>query len=475
VPGVQRSRLVLLILLAGCLGSPNAPPGPTPVPDAAALAKLIGTPIEVDHEHNDPTLHTGHVNLDFVAWSTLGVQLGVNGFANFVFYRDDDEDLVFAAVDGDTNGGFVIADVSNPRDIQPLGRYTIQGSGIQEVRVFPGGSYALMNVQKTPNAQQLGDAEGGKDCTVCLHVVDVRDRTKPTFVSAFAVDILGSHNMHIQTIDGVAYVFYVGQPVGNAPPGNYVGIARFVGSPGGPQLVKVAEYRNAEAPTDPKQSFPHDVYVEQHPLTNQWVMYVSHWEGGAITVDVTNPLAPRQLDVVKDPAPSDVSNIHWFAPEPRARGDRLIAWSAPEIGQLKTGSGVIRAYDATDPANLRQVGTWTLPGNVTIPNAFLMSPHITQVDMDRGLVAVAHYHAGVWVLNASDPAHPTALGYYLPHGDPDEPYAGPIWWKKPNFDPHGFGPNVYQARWKDGHLWVSDRGTGLYVLDYTGPVPGPLA
>jgi hypothetical protein len=472
---VRRARLLLLVLLAGCLGSPGGtPPSASPSLDAQALAQLIGAPIEVDHDHNDPLLHTGHVNLEFVSWSSLGVTLGQNGFANFVFYEDDDEDLAFVAVDGDATGGFVIADVSDPSHIRPLGRYTIQGSGIQEVRVFPEGRYAIMNVQKTPAVASLTDAEGGKDCTVCLQVVDVRDRAHPTFSSAFAVDVLGSHNMHIETIDGVVYVFYVGQPVGNAPPGNYVGIARYVEDPAGAHLVKVAEYRNNEAPTDPKQSFPHDVWVETHPFTHQKILYVSHWQGGAITVDVTNPLAPRQLDILKDPAPSEVANIHWFAPEPRPRGAKLIAWSAPEIGALKSGSGVIRAYDATDPADLRQIGTWTLPGNVTIPGAFLMSPHITQADMDRGLLAVAHYHAGVWVLDVTDPMAPHATAYYLPHGDPAQPYAGPIWWKKPNFDPHGYGPNVYQARWKDGHLWVSDRGTGLYVLDYTGPVPGPL-
>jgi hypothetical protein len=115
-----------------------------------------------------------------------------------------------------------------------------------------------------------------------------------------------------------------------------------------------------------------------------------------------------------------------------------------------------------------------LPGQVWIPGAYIFSGHITIPDMDRGLLAVSHYHAGVWVLDISDPEDPRHLAYYLPHTDPADPYLGPVWWKKPNFDPAGFMPNVYQARWHDDLLWVSERGSGLYVLEYTGPVPGAL-
>jgi hypothetical protein len=473
---VRAALLTLLVLTAGCFGAPPAPEAPSPQLDRAAITALIGAPIEVDHDHNDAHLHTGRLHLEHVAWNPLGVELGRNGFANFVFHETDRGRWIFIAVDGDADGGFLIVDADDPHDLQTVGRYWIRGSGIQEVRVVPGGRYAILNVQDTPATNTLLAPQGAQDCSVCLHVVDVLDPGEPRLSSVFAVDLLGSHNMHVHVIGSEVYVFYVGQPLTNAPPGNYVGIARFVETDAGAHLVKVAEYRHHDAYMDPKRSFPHDVIATIHPLTQQHLLWVSHWEGGAITVDVTNPLAPRELSVVKDPAPSDVANIHWYAPEPQPRGDRLFAWSAPEIGRLISGSGVIRAYDATDPGHVRQVGTWALPGNVTIPSRYIFSPHITDVDPLRGLVAVSHYHAGVWILDATDPTDAYALGYYLPHGDPAAPYDGALWWKKPNFSPEGYGPNVYQARWgSDGRLWVSDRGTGLYVIEYTGPVPGPLA
>jgi hypothetical protein len=471
---------VLALVLAGCVGPPSAPSGPdggAATFDAAAVEAALGAPLVLDHDHTRGSLHAGAFNVDFVAWSSLGVTLGENGFANFVFWNSTGEQLAFVAIDGDaTGGGFVVADVRDPRHIVPLGRYQVKGSGIQEVRAFPDGSRVVMNVQELPSAGVLTDVQGLQDCGVCLHVVNVEDRAQPRLESVIPVAVVGSHNMEIATYGNDVYVFYVGQLTGHPkePVGNEVNIARLVQTPLGWQLVKVAEYRHAQAAAEVGLSFPHDVVVTEHPLTQQRIAWVSHWAGGAITVDVTDPLAPRELSVLADPAPSEVVDIHWYAPEPRPRGERLIAWSAPEIRTLGSGTGVVRAYDATDPAAVQQLGTWELPGDLVIPGQFLFSPHITQPDPERGLLAVSHYHAGVWVLDITNPERPRALGYYLPHGDPAQPYDGPIWWKKPNFDPDGFLPNVYQARWKDGLLWVTERGTGLYVLDYTGPVPGPV-
>ncbi len=454
-------------------------------PDAnGAVADLIGTPIVIDHDHNDHSLHTASHGIDFVSWSSLDVTLGDNGYANFVFWADEEagEDLAFVAIDGDDEGGFVIADVSNPRDVRVLSKTFIDGNSFQEVRVTPDGRYAVLNVQDIPEAGRLTSPDGAADCSICLHFWDISDRTSPRHAGAVPVELLGSHNMDFWQYDDGLYLFYVGQPLyfgseaRNPFPGNHVNVARVVESAGQISLVDVAELRLPEAYLDTERSFPHDVLVQQHP-DGRLLAYVSHWQGGAVVFDVSNLAGSTigPISVVDDPAPSEVSNIHWVMQEPRARADgRVIAWSAPEIGALESGSGVIRAYDVTDPGAMRQLGTWALPGEVTIPDRFIFSGHTTVPDMDRGLLAVAHYHAGVWILDITDPFTPTATAFYLPHGDPDTPYDGPIWWKKPNFSPDGYGPNVYQARWKDDLLWVTDRGTGFYVLDYTGAVPGPL-
>src|SRR5688572_20082001 len=112
--GSERVRAAALLLAfalgAGCLqqsdGDGRQPPEGTI--DHAAVAAAIGAPIAVDHDHTDAALHTGSHNVGLVAWSSLGVPLGRNGFANFVLVEEEERTLAFVASDGDTTGGFLI-------------------------------------------------------------------------------------------------------------------------------------------------------------------------------------------------------------------------------------------------------------------------------------------------------------------------------------------------------------------------------
>lgn len=485
--------LFIGLTLAGCLAeSPEgqatgASGGSLAQIDAAGnilhanIAAMIGEPIVMDHEvgdHNTAAVHQNSFNLEQLGWSALGVTIGNNGFANFVIHEDDDEILAFVAVDGDTEGGFAIADISDPANIELLGTYWSDGNSIQEVRVTPNGNYAVMNVQYLPGQRtpgQVSGSPGAEDCNVCIMVVDVRDRANPSLVSVFPVELLGTHNMEFEEYGNDLYLFYVGQPLylPYPDPGNHVYITRFVEEPTGARIVPVGDFSYNPVQKNGRV-FPHDVLVQDHP-SGAKVAYVAAWDGGMVMFDVTDPLMPFQLGIEATQEPSGALSVHWAIQEERARaGGKVYAWSVPEIGTLLTDSGVARAYDVTDPTNPFQVGTWGLPGNVSIEGQYRMSPHTTAPNMDLGIVAVTHYHAGVWLLDATDPTSPQALAYYLPTGPEDAPIDGPHWWKKPNFNPEGFGPNTYQARWHDGVLWITDRGTGLYALDYTGPVPGAL-
>lgn len=446
--------LFITLALAGCISS-----------EEPTVEKFdFTTAIEPYHDHNDATLHTGSHGIDFVNWSPLGVTLGGNGFANFVIWEGGDHVLALVAVDGDEEGGFVIADITDPLDIQVLGTYWVPGNGIQEVRITPNGKFAVMNVQNIPQ----GDVTAGLGaCEVCLHVVNIEDRTAPRLSSIMPVELLGSHNMHFEEQNGNLYLYAVAQPLGGTPiePGNHVWIYQFQELGTEALLLPVSQYAKNTI-NDVGRSFPHDVMVQEHPLTGQRIAYISHWDGGHVTVDVSNPLLPQELDIHADAAPSDALAVHWIWQEEWVRDDgRVIAWSAPEIGGLATGTGVIRALDVTNPADIQQIGTWELPGNVSIEGPYQFSPHTVFVDQATELAVVTHYHAGVWVLDVSNPENPVEVAFYLPHGNPEEPYLGEIWWKKPNFNPDGYGPNVYQARWHDGLLWVTDRGTGLYALE----------
>lgn len=445
--------VVLLMPLAGCLTNEDSADGALDDQDV----------LDLFHDHTDYSLHTRMEGVEFLAWDTLGMELGSHGFANFDRLDTAEGSRIAVAIDGDQDGGFVLANVADDGRLEVLGSYFAPGSGFQEVRFLPDGRHVLLNVQEIPGAAATSQGVE-RACSICIHIVSIEDPANPSLVGVLPVELLGTHNLQVVEYADAVYVFYVGQPLTNDPPGNFVGIARVVDGPTAPVLVPVNRFM-WDTSNDDGRSFPHDVLVQEHPLTNQMLAYVSHWNGGFQVWDVSEPLLPilEPLAVHQEAAPSLVKQTHWIMQETRVREDgRVIAWSAPEIGVLEEGTGVIRAFDVSDPTAIAQIGTWSLPGDLWIPGQYLLSPHIAIPHPDEDLLLVSHYHAGTWILDTSSPEAPKAVAVFEPHGDANAPYDGPFWWKKPNFDPEGFGPNVYMSRWVGDEVWITDRGTGFY-------------
>lgn len=460
----------LVALLAGCV-APSAPPA-APLPDAASLAAAIGEPVQMDHNHTDAAEHTGKHGLSLVNWSALIPQeLGKEGFAGLRLVGD----LAFLATDGD-HAGFLIVNVSDPAAPKLVAQYATPGGASQEAVPTPDGNWVFLNLQRQPAAQQVlaaplaGDGMG-------IQIVDTHDKAHPTLAAFVPVEVQGSHVMFFGEWRGKQYLIYNGQPareglptgqVYTEPVGNNVKIAQFEVTAAGPVLVPVSTFvlPDALAAQKPGGCFPHDQWAQEHPLTHQWLLYVAFWDCGAVLVDITDPATPTLLHVDDVMAPSTRNNIHFFRPDPSAREGKVVAWSGPEIDLSPGEPGYLRAYDVTKPASFGQIGHWRLPGRVENNQPFLMSPH--NFDFRGDLMAVAHYHAGVWVLNVSDPTQPFAVAFYEPHGNESAPFQGQIWRKTPNF-PEAYFPNVYDAKWfaaRDGqtYLLVSERGSGLYAL-----------
>ncbi len=481
----MRKALTLLtfiaLLSAGCLGAADLDAQSTSQGDApAAELEPIGTPTEQDHDHTDVTQHTNSANVDLVAWKPfIREELGQTGFAGLRIC----DDWAILANDG-PEGGFLILDITEPRDPELVGRYVTTWSATQEALPMPGCDYVLLNGQDLPNATEAsGHPEEGTGTGI--QIVDISDKSNPEMVSWIPVRLYGSHNIHVQEIDGEPYVFYTGQPLRlgvfdqayTTATGNVITINKWVEEPT-PQLVPVSEWRYLPAHTGTSDggSFPHDLRLAEHPVTGQMLMYVAHWDGGAVTVDVSNPATPTTLDGHSDPAPSQYRSTHYFRPDATMRDGKHIAWSGPELGITEGEPGLVRAYDVTDPASIEQVGTWSLPSEVENTQPYLFSPH--NFDFQGDIMALGHYHAGVWFLDASDPTNATAVAYYEPHTNETDPYTGEVWRKTPNF-PEAYLPNVFGVRWvqeDDGSplLYVSERGTGLYILDLATPLHDKL-
>jgi hypothetical protein len=473
-----RLLVIALFLSAGCLAAtePLAPNAAAPSPEE--LARLIGEPIEQLHDHTDPSLHTASFGLEFVNWSPLiPEELGTEGFAGLRII----ENYGYLATDG-AHAGFLVVDLTDPRAPTLVSQYSTPGGASQEAVPSWDGNWVFLNLQRQPGALDLVSAPE-RGTGTGIQIIDVSDKANPRFESFVPVEILGSHVMFYTEFGGKKYLVYNGQPlrqglptgdVYTPPLGNVVKIAEFTEVGGVHTLVTVGEFLLPQSLTAmvSQGCFPHDQWVEEHPLTGQMVMYVAYWDCGAVTVDVTDPTNPVLLDVEDTMAPSTRNRIHFYRPDPLARQvggeERIVAWSGPEIDLSPGEPGYVRAYDVTDPTDVSQIGHWRLPGEVENDKPFLMTPH--NFDYHGDLMALAHYHAGVWVLDVSDPTNPHAVAYYLPHGDHEHGYDGPtVWRKTPNF-PEAYFPNVYEAKWftspTDGetYLLVSERGSGLYVL-----------
>lgn len=456
-----------LLLTSGCLSAVESPAG------ESAADSWLQQPIVQSHDHEDASLHVGSANMELVAWDPLiPEELGTEGFAGMRIVGE----LAYLATDG-AHAGFLIVNVSDPRSPTLVSQYATAGGASQEAVPSWDGNWVFLNLQRQPGATDFL-ADPARGTGLGIQVIDVSDKANPRFESFTPVEQSGSHVMFYFEWDGVPHLVYNGQPTrrevaeGQAytsPVGNVVHVARFEDVGGTMRLVPVSEFRydGGLLGTTSQGCFPHDMWIEEHPVTGRLVMYVAHWDCGLLTVDVTDPARPALLGVYDDLAPSTRNRIHFARPDPTLRDERVIAWSGPEIDQSPGEPGYLRAYDVTDPARIAQVGTWRLPGQVENDMPFVFSPH--NFDFRGDLLAVAHYHAGVWVLDVSDPANARPIGYYLPHGAEDSPYEGEVWRKTPNF-PIPYLPNVYEAKWftspTDGetYLLVSERGTGLYVL-----------
>lgn len=471
---MQAGRLLIIFLFAsaGCL-APTADVDPAAL-GVEDLAALIGEPIEQLHDHTDPSLHTGSQGLRFVAWDSLiPDEIGEEGFAGLRIV----DHYAYLATDG-AHAGFLIVDISDPTQPRLVSQYTTPGGASQEAVPSADGNWVFLNLQRVPAAADIA-ADPTRGTGAGIQIIDVRDKENPRFESFVPVEILGSHVMFYTEIGGKPYVIYNGQPlrqglptgdVYTPPPGNVVKIAEFREVAGVHTLVTVSEFLLEDSLTAMVQQgcFPHDQWAEEHPLTGQHLLYVAYWDCGAVTIDISDPTMPVLLDVEKEMAPSTRNRVHFYRPDPTLRDGKVVAYSGPEIDLSPGEPGYVRAYDVTDPTDVSQIGWWRLPGEVENDKPFLFTPH--NFDYRGDLMALAHYHAGLWVLNISDPTAPHAIAYYLPHGDHDHPYDGPeVWRKTPNF-PEPYFPNVYEAKFytspTDGqeYILVSERGSGLYVL-----------
>ncbi|HUR24735.1 MAG TPA: hypothetical protein VM327_01825 [Candidatus Thermoplasmatota archaeon] len=456
------TALAVLVMLAGCAARPGTDPSASGNGGSAIdPAEFAALPfLETEHDHIDPSLHQGGIR----GWTlTAHLPLEEDRGTGYQGEIDVMGDLLVAAFEQNP-GGVTLVDISDPDHPQRLSHIALDDVVVADVKLSPdaktlfvatctwlllGGQVARLD-NGPDKLATLADAIG-------VVAYDVSDPSEPRRISTSPVGRDGVHMIDLHVIDGRLYVFATTPfyslhflatqflPVGS--PDNSVEILRWDGR----LLVPVSRY---DAPEKIGTDFAHDMTVVDDG--DQVLMLTAYYDDASIA-DVTDPASPRHLGSF-DLTDNGITGSDVHTVMMQRVGDRRILVTSPELG---TG-GEILTIDATDPAHPTLLGRWGLPHWDQLEGSF-WSPH--NVNLLDGRAYLAHYHAGAWVLDLSTDAalaQPTVQAYFAP-ADLDHPPAK-------NFLYNGEAPSTWDVLPAKGRVFVSDMGSGLYVLKPDWPI-----
>lgn len=473
-----RSLLSTLLLAvaasAGCIGAQDTPPPASGI-DASeydAIEAAIGAPVEEGHDHTDATLHEGSYNLDLVA-----LVKGEEGRA-----AKPTESYIEIAIKGDyayvcrtgPDQGLVIFDVSDVEHPVQVGYLNVDAGFEPDIEVSDDGNWAFWETQRFPTSAQTPNLlSPGANAPHGVHIIDIRDKSNPTWVGFSPTTPDGPHSITYTNISGrhvlfqSVYAFAYAYGDVEVPNQQRLIISELDTTLPVAQLVTLAEYVEPGATGGPGL-MPHDVSVSVHPLTGQTLAYVAYWDVGVVILDVSEPANPTRVGVATDFGPAGYRAVHMARAFPHLIDGRHVAVVEPEIGG-EPDSGYITFLDTTDPAAPTYISSWLMPGNRTSEGG-LLGPHY--FDVKDGRVALASYHAGFWVIDVHDAtnlARPRTVAYALVNAT-GEALPGPA-------GGLGAGSSAFDAWWfeQNGQDYVvgGDVHGGLAIYRYVGPAPAP--
>ena len=381
---------------------------------------------------------------------------------------------------GSLGGVLLVVNVSDPANPQLVGKLAFEGGDIRDVKLHPTREIAVITLRvgeppdrgfriqfpgvfdlrlggETPGEEEgEGEGEGEEeepagDFFRGIVVVDLSDPRNPRELARLPnVDDRGEpsevHNLYV---DG-DYAYLVGTGRGL--------VVVSLQDPENPR--EVAVFRGSGM-------YYHDVVVKNLP-NGRRIAYLCGIFTGLHLVDVTVPEAPVELGVWREPGWLQALT-HYAEPTPSGR----ITVVGPEHGSGYAGR--LYLVDTRDPNRPRLLSTWSLPGHEWQPSGFppqrfqyQWTLHNFDVREDR--VYLAHYGAGVWVIDISDPQSPRAIASFGPESFrpsalvPDPEHEGQ----------EGFPvPRVWAVEEQDGLLYASDISSGLYVLRVKEGIESP--
>lgn len=248
--------------------------------------------------------------------------------------------------------GLHIIDTADPSRPVELGHYQRTGTGYSnDVKLVQAGAKRFAVIADSP-----------------IDVVDVTQPTAPALVAQIPEE---AHTLFTETRAGTTLAYF----------GNYDG------------TCPVYDVTN---PTDPRKlgSYTTGATIVHDLSVANGIAYLNAWERGFLVIDFTAPDAPRLLATWR-PTPTHTSHSNWTT----TAGGRDIALHGEEAYDAHLD---IVDLDRGSPTFMKPLASWQTRPWISIHNimAFGTRAYLT------------YYQDGVRILDVSDPAHPTQLGYY---------------------------------------------------------------
>ncbi len=378
------------------------------------------------------------------------------------------------------DGGIAVFDVSDPANPKQVADLPGSGASVEDVEAYTasygalaGHEIAVVGTQYCVGPRTDPAAAGHRG----LDLWDVTTPNAPVKLGTYDAGCCnrGVHEFEVgDRADLGKTLVYASVPFAErADPDSPTGVRDLAGK-GEARIIDITEPRNpVELSTfgikkdlglDPAAgqgcfalSFGHGMNISDDGTT----LFVSYWDAGFISLDVTNPSAPSFLGRWTY-APNEDGDGHSTSYD----GARKLLFGADEDfckgGPAVPGWGYLRVFDASNPGALKQIGSYRTPNSLgpADPGAgdyVIHNPLVVGTD-----VYLSWYTDGIRVVDTRNPANPVEVANFVPPAaqNPIKPAQ------------RGTLTNTTQV-WgvavdeSTGLVYASDMNSGLWIIERT--------
>ncbi|HEX9817063.1 MAG TPA: hypothetical protein VGB18_08790, partial [Candidatus Thermoplasmatota archaeon] len=368
---------VTVLFLAGCLAAPSA----DPIDPDAPIDDGIPSFLELDHDHNDASLHEGASGFSLGAYLPICAASASCSFGEIDVMANI---LIQAIMEPD--GGFALVDIQTPTSPRLLSTTTFGRAVATDVKLSPDAKTAFVAVSNwaplvgKAGLQQDPTSASGLARSQGVQVYDISEPRAPVARWFEPIGLEGVHMVDVHVIDGATYVvvttpayfkFYAAhvQETTSEP----VWIGRYDPTLG--RLAHVADYTPPEvieaAPVSGAGSFSaHDITIIDDP--DEGPILFGAYGFGVAAASLKDPASPRHLgswSLVAAGFDAAVHNTHTVMVQ-RVDGRRTLVITPEQIED-----NTLYVVDAQDLSKMTLLGTWSLPGDLENYRGVMWSLH----------------------------------------------------------------------------------------------------